>query len=54
MMRRLAILAMPLAGVPVAEACSAMIKPVQQVIHQSDTIIRARVVAFPRPGKALE
>lgn len=36
---------------PVLQACSAMLKPVEQVIQESEQIVRAEVVGF-REGKA--
>ncbi|MGH7319578.1 MAG: hypothetical protein ACRELA_08130 [Candidatus Rokuibacteriota bacterium] len=36
---------------PVLQACSAMLKPVEQVIEESELIVRAEVVGF-RDGKA--
>ena len=34
-------------GVRAVHACSAVLKPVDQVIRESDTIVRARVIASP-------
>ena len=44
-------LAVSVVGARTAQACSALLKPIDQVIRESDTVVRARVVG---PGVSLQ